>query len=39
MTQYKTRDNSKKRAVILEGAIDVFISMGYELASMDKIVG
>ncbi len=27
----------KKRATILDGAIDVFISMGYELASMDKI--
>ena len=37
MTQYKPRDKSKKRATILEGAIDVFISMGYELASMDKI--
>ena len=37
MTQYKTRDKSKKRITILDGAIDVFISMGYELASMDKI--
>jgi TetR/AcrR family transcriptional regulator, regulator of autoinduction and epiphytic fitness len=37
MTQHKTRDKSKKRATILDGAIDVFISMGYELASMDKI--
>jgi TetR/AcrR family transcriptional regulator of autoinduction and epiphytic fitness len=37
LTQYKPRDKSKKRATILEGAIDVFISMGYELASMDKI--
>ena len=37
MTQYKNRDKSKKRATILDGAIDVFISMGYELASMDKI--
>jgi len=37
MTHYKNRDKSKKRATILEGAIDVFISMGYELASMDKI--
>jgi TetR/AcrR family transcriptional regulator, regulator of autoinduction and epiphytic fitness len=36
MTQIKSRDKSKKRARILEGAIDVFISMGYELASMDK---
>jgi len=37
MTQCKNRDKSKKRAAILDGAIDVFISMGYELASMDKI--
>lgn len=37
MSQCKTRDKSKKRAVIIEGAIDVFIDMGYELASMDKI--
>ena len=37
MTQFKIRDKSKKRAAILDGAIDVFISMGYELASMDKI--
>jgi len=37
MTQYKNRDKSKKRATILNGAIDVFTSMGYELASMDKI--
>lgn len=37
MKQYKNRDKSKKRATILNGAIDVFISMGYELASMDKI--
>ncbi len=37
MSQYKERDKSKKRAMILDGAIDVFISMGYELASMDKI--
>lgn len=37
MTSIKTRDKSKKRAAILEGAIDVFTSMGYELASMDKI--
>jgi len=37
MTQDKHRDKSKKRATILDGAIDVFISMGYELASMDKI--
>jgi TetR/AcrR family transcriptional regulator, regulator of autoinduction and epiphytic fitness len=37
MTPTKNRDKSKKRAAILDGAIDVFISMGYELASMDKI--
>lgn len=37
MSQYKERDKSKKRATIIEGAIDVFINMGYELASMDKI--
>ena len=37
MSQLKVRDKSKKRAIILEGAIDVFIDMGYELASMDKI--
>lgn len=37
MTQLKSRDKSRKRAMILDGAIDVFISMGYELASMDKI--
>lgn len=37
MSQQKERDKSKKRAVILDGAIDVFIDMGYELASMDKI--
>lgn len=37
MKEIKNRDKSKKRAVIIEGAIDVFISMGYELASMDKI--
>lgn len=37
MTQSKNRDKSKKRATILNGAIDVFISTGYELASMDKI--
>lgn len=37
MNQVKERDKSKKRAVILDGAIDVFIDMGYELASMDKI--
>lgn len=37
MKEIKNRDKSKKRAVIIDGAIDVFISMGYELASMDKI--
>jgi TetR/AcrR family transcriptional regulator of autoinduction and epiphytic fitness len=37
MIEPKTRDKSKKRSAILEGAIDVFISTGYELASMDKI--
>ena len=37
MTQTKTRDKSRKHAAILDGAIDVFIETGYELASMDKI--
>lgn len=37
MTEPKNRDKSKKRAAILDGAIDVFIDVGYELASMDKI--
>ena len=37
MAEYKERDKSKKRAVIINGAEDVFLSMGYELASMDKI--
>jgi len=37
MTDIKTRNKSKKRAAILDGAIEVFIEMGYELASMDKI--
>lgn len=37
MTDIKRRDKSKKRAMILNGAIDVFIEVGYELASMDKI--
>lgn len=37
MTELKTRDKSKKRAAILDGAIDVFIETGYELASMDRI--
>lgn len=33
----KTRDKSKKRAAILDGAIDVFIRSGYEQAGMDTI--
>lgn len=37
MTQSMSRDKSKKRTMILDGAVDVFISVGYELASMDKI--
>jgi TetR/AcrR family transcriptional regulator of autoinduction and epiphytic fitness len=37
MAEYKERDKSKKRAVIVSGAENVFLSMGYELASMDKI--
>ncbi len=37
MSEVKNRDKSKKREAILNGAIDVFISDGYELASMDKI--
>ena len=37
MTRPKERDKSKKRAVIIKGAEDVFLTMGYELASMDKI--
>lgn len=37
MSEVKNRDKSKKRETILNGAIDVFISDGYELASMDKI--
>lgn len=37
MKEIKTRDKGKKRAAILEGAIDVFIELGYDLASMDKI--
>jgi TetR/AcrR family transcriptional regulator of autoinduction and epiphytic fitness len=37
MIQNKNRDKSRKRAAILDGAIDVFISEGYELASMDRI--
>lgn len=37
MTQIKERDKSKKKDAILKGAEDIFISLGYELASMDKI--
>lgn len=37
MNQIKERDKSKKRAAIIKGAEDIFISLGYELASMDKI--
>ena len=37
MTKIKERDKSKKRAAIIGGAEDVFISMGYKDASMDKI--
>lgn len=37
MIEKQSRDKSKKRAAILEGAIDVFINEGYELASMDRI--
>jgi len=37
MSQPKERDKSKKRETILEGAEDVFIDMGFEAASMDKI--
>ena len=37
MSQPKERDKSKKREAILEGAQDVFINMGFEAASMDKV--
>ena len=37
MAQIKERDKSKKRENIIKGAEKVFMSMGYELASMDKI--
>ena len=37
MTQITTRDKSKKRDEIIKGAESVFMRMGYELASMDKI--
>ncbi len=33
----KKRDTSPKRQTILDGAIKVFISSGYDVASMDKI--
>ncbi len=33
----KTRDTSKKRQAILDGAVAVFTEMGYKEASMDKI--
>lgn len=32
-----TRDTSKKRKIILDGAIEVFSQVGYEVASMDRI--
>ena len=37
MSQLKERDKSKKRAAIISGAEDVFITMGFKDASMDKI--
>ena len=37
MNQIKERDKSKKRATIIDASKDIFISVGYELASMDKI--
>ena len=37
MNKIKERDKSKKKDAILKGAEDIFISLGYELASMDKI--
>jgi len=37
LSEYKERDKSKKRAAIISGAEDIFISMGYKEASMDKI--
>ena len=37
MSQYKERDKSKKRALIINGAENIFVSMGYKEASMDKI--
>jgi len=30
MTQFKNRDKSKKRAMILDGAIDVFINKAFD---------
>ena len=37
MAEITARDKSKKRTEIIEGAEIVFMNMGYELASMDKI--
>ncbi len=37
MTETKKRDKSKKRTVIINAALDIFVTMGYELASMDRI--
>lgn len=37
MSPIKERDKSEKRTAIIKGAEDIFISLGYELASMDKI--
>lgn len=37
MSQSKERDKSKKRDAILSGAEDVFMEMGFEAASMDKV--
>lgn len=37
MCTIKERDKSKKRAAIIRGAEDTFISLGYGLASMDMI--
>ncbi len=37
MTKIIERDKSKKRTAIIKGAEEVFISMGYKHASMDKI--
>lgn len=37
MPDIKRRDTSKKKKAILDGATQVFIELGYEVASMDKI--